>query len=242
MRTSRGIGDNRRDDALDGRLASEQGFWHRRDRRVRMLDGKVVVRKAPLAMLGRTLPGLVFFLLRVANVVVVVMVVMIGVVVFVRRPIVFAVMARVAVMRSRPMLMCAERFMKRHVDCGQNLDAAEPNEACEHGCPTDGRSGPTQASRTHALGARRWKTSQRTPRVRAHLVSINRLRRVRGDRSSVKRAVGCGSRRWRRFRRCSVPSRFRRLALGFLPLRRSIEGPFRQSGTPPSRRPDVLEL
>ena len=90
MRSSRRIGYDRSDDTLDDRLASEQSFWHRRERRVRMLDGKIVVRKATLAVIGGTLLALVF-LVCVADGVVVMT---IGVVVFVH-PSALALMARV---------------------------------------------------------------------------------------------------------------------------------------------------
>jgi hypothetical protein len=142
MRSSCGIRYDRADDALDDRLAPQQSFWHRRDGRTRMLDGKIVVRKAPLAVLQGTL---VVLLLYVDDDVVMMTIVA---VVFVRRPGPLVVMVRVArqravVMRLRPMTVCAERPMKRHVDGGQDLDSAEPNEACEQGCPTNGRSGPS---------------------------------------------------------------------------------------------------
>ena len=170
MRPFRGIGYDPTDDRLDDRLTLEQSFCDRSDRRARMLNGKIVVREATLPVIGGTLSAFVF-LPCVANVVVVMP---IGAVMFVRRPIAPAVMARVVVMRFWPMMVCAERPMKRHVDCGQNLDAAEPNEACEQGCPTDARSGPYQASGRHALGSRRWRTSHQTPSLSRHLVFINR--------------------------------------------------------------------
>ena len=93
MSSSCGSGTDRADDTLGDRLASEQSFWHRRDRRVRMLNGEIVMRKAPLAVIGGTLVVLVFLACVgcVANGVVVMT---IGVVVIVR-PSALAVVARV---------------------------------------------------------------------------------------------------------------------------------------------------
>jgi len=216
MRSSRGIGYDRADDTFDDWLASKQSFWHRRDRRVRVLDGKIVVREATLAVIGGTLLALVFLLCATD----VVVVMMLGVVVSVRRPRALGVMARVVwqsvvVMRPWPMMVFAERPVKRHVDCRQNLDAAEPNEARDHGDPPHGRSGPTQASCTHALRSRHWKTSHRLGSVSGRVAFINRStptasKRIKetwvgkaahslypGRRRRPSRAQGAGRRRLR---------------------------------------------
>ena len=176
MSSSFRIGDERTDDTLGDRFAPKQSFWHRRDRRVRMLDGEIVMRKATLTVIGGTLVALVFFvgmtdlavLMAIGVCVTDVAVVMtIGVVVVsVRRPRALTVMARVmwqsfVVMRLWPMMVCAERLMKRDVNRRQHLDAAEPNQACEHGCPPDGRSGASQASGAHVLASGRCGTSHR---------------------------------------------------------------------------------
>lgn len=164
MGSSRSARHERADDALGNRLASEQSLGHRRDIRVRMLDGQIVVREAALSVIGRMLvwPSV---LVHVDDVVVGMTVVL---VVFVRA------LARrgVLVMRPWPVMVFAKRPMKGHVNRGENLDAAEPNQAREQSGPADGRSCPPGGPALGAAGC----GCHRGARVSGEFDSINRLR------------------------------------------------------------------
>lgn len=138
-----------------------------------MLDGQIVVREAALSVIGRMLvwPSV---LVQVDDVIVGMTVVLVmlvrpralGVrVCFVRRGVV--------VMRPRPMMVFAERPVKSHVNRGENLDAAEPNQAREQCSPTDGRSGPPGGAGLGVGG----RGCHRAASVSGEPDSINRLPR-----------------------------------------------------------------